>query len=479
MATLLAAEASRPRRDAEGKGRLFGFDFPFDPRDAIQDLSLALLERYTSGPYERSAWLLTQIRARVGEEAFWRELREVLDDHRLGSIDSETFLESFAPALDAATIARALAALERHEVPELTVDTTGAAMRIAVSDPGGVLLAPLEVTVVDGAGAAAVHAVDADGADVVVPADGYLAIDERDVHPNWPDSFEVPGSDYFDELAPRFLPTDSEALAAFGTRSAAAQDRAMWTGVAALAPETFPALYASLDSTLARFYAGIIACRRLRAAGAADDAWIAALEPILRTPALVVPTSSYAACGVTLGQRAFGAEIAALAADPASSRAGRIGYVMSFDQGAGSFEPLARIATTAPSLQMREQAVNRLAQQAPPGVGYSMVPAEQTAMWKTFFRDRLAEVTTLSRFLVVWNPLRNFADDAALAAAGAALRRVPMSAARQRQTVCEARALAAPRAGAWEEFQAAAQPWTTLSMEAQQALADPVTACGR
>jgi hypothetical protein len=117
MATLLAAEADRARRDRDGTGRWFGSDFNFNPDDAVVDPALTGLDKYTSGPYERAAWLMTQIRARIGDAAYWAGARKVLADHARGTITGEQFVRSFAPALDEATIARILAALPRRGAP--------------------------------------------------------------------------------------------------------------------------------------------------------------------------------------------------------------------------------------------------------------------------------------------------------------------------------------------------------------------------
>src|SRR5207245_2462397 len=95
MATLLEAEAQRTRRDRANTGRLFGHDNSFSPGDAIVDPDLHGLGKYTSGPYQRAAWTITQIRALVGETAFWASLRRVLAEHALDSITGEEFVRTF------------------------------------------------------------------------------------------------------------------------------------------------------------------------------------------------------------------------------------------------------------------------------------------------------------------------------------------------------------------------------------------------
>jgi hypothetical protein len=122
MATLLAPEADRAQRDADGKGRRFGSYFAFSPNDAIRDRALVGLAKYTSGPYQRAAWLLTQIRERVGDVAFWQSLRQVLAKYALGSIDSESFVRSFG--LDDPTVQKILRLLDEKRVPAVAITTT-------------------------------------------------------------------------------------------------------------------------------------------------------------------------------------------------------------------------------------------------------------------------------------------------------------------------------------------------------------------
>src|SRR5262249_61433974 len=107
---------------------------------------------------------------------------------------------------------------------------------------------------------------------------------------------------------------------------------------------------------------------------------------------------------------------------------------MSFAYGADtSFDLMSRAAQLAPSLLLREQAISRLSYQAASGSGYSAVPAASTGAWKTFFRARLAETTSSTRFRMVWRGIVGLADDGALGAAGQKLHTVALSAAFQRQ----------------------------------------------
>jgi hypothetical protein len=477
MATLLAAEASRPSRDTEGRGRLFGASFNFNAADAIVDDKLGGLQRYTSGLYERAAWMMTQVRARIGEDAFWAALRGVLASHALGTIDGKTFVRAFAPALDGAAIAKWLAALEVHGAPRVGVATAGAAVTLTVSDPAGLLLDPIAVSVVDAAGAVTPRTL-APGAPLVVdiPAGGYLAPDERDVHPYWYLSFGTPLVDY-GKLDPVRVPTAGPALAALETRSAATQERLVQDTALPLAPAELGAVHDALDSAAARRGLVVDGCRELAALPAGDPgiaAWSATLAPLLASPAQPGFLNQLASCARALPATGLRAELAALAAQgaaiPAASLA-RLDYLLGFDYGAADgLALIGMIATAAPTVRHRDLALDRLGQQV--RAPYSGVPAADLPAYRAFFRARLAGVTSGTRLLLLWRGIVGVRAVEALAEVAALLHEVPLDAGSQRRIVCEAFAIGSASSG-WAEFQAAAQPWSKLSAEAAEALADP------
>jgi len=267
------------------------------------------------------------------------------------------------------------------------------------------------------------------------------------------------------------------------TRSAAHQERALddW----ALPPfdaAGLPDFYGQLDSTLAKRSAAVDGCaafKYLSDTGGNAASWATVLGPILAQPASNSFLIAYAQCGVGVATDTFGTEIGSLVDTVTPMTAGRLIYLMSFDYGpAASIDALGRAAADAPSLQLRELAISRLSLQAQAGNGYSAVPPAEAEPWKELFRDRLAEVTSGTRFRLVWRGINGLSDDGALALAGEKLRQVPLAPATQRQVVCDAYRIAvARRLAAWTEFQDAAQPWTSLAPEAAAVLADPAR-CG-
>jgi hypothetical protein len=478
MATLLASEATRARRDREGKGRLFGHDFSFDPADAVVDPTLHGLDKYTSGPYERAAWTLTQIRAKIGEDAFWGSLRQVLADHALGSIDSESFVRAFAPALDDASIAQVLASLEVFDVPSFdaqiapnATDATASDVTFTVDDPAHVLLVPLDVTVVDAAGVATTSTiVTGTPLTVTVPPGGYLALDEKEVHPYLGQSWNDPNGTFY-TLAPLFLPPPGPALDALETRSAAAQEVALGYADAAITPAQLGAYVAALDSDTAKRYATYDACNAIEAATTPEDiaAWSAALTPIVRAPAQPFFDLSYASCGVSVGTSALGAELDMLATQDDAGVLARLEYLIGFDYGPQhSFAVLSTLATHSPSGRLRDLAYTRLSYQA---TGYysPVLDADRTT-WQALFRERLALVTTSGRFLTAWRAEVALFDAQALPIAAAQLHTIRLGDSSQRQVVCDASNF---DAADFDAFRDALQPWSELSTAAQEVLADP------
>jgi aminopeptidase N len=478
MATLLAPEADRSGRDAQGTGRLFGNAFAFNPADSIRDQSLIGIAKYTSGPYTRAAWLLTQIRARVGEASFWQSLRQVLAKYALGSVDSDAFVRSFA--LDESTVQKILRSLDEKRIPAVSIRTQpGPATMVTLNltDPGQTMIAPTVVTVVDGQGrpVSSMLVPDIPLTFPVLPG-GYLAPDERDVHPEWWASFNVARADLV-ALVPLLFPSSDAARATFAARSAAHQERAFnailgFAPQLDLAPPAFPALHADLDSSVARRLAEIGGCLAWKKH--TDDAWGPALEAVLPTPSLTTWSTGYANCETDLPTRIFGAELADLAKRVDAQSASRLVYLSSYDYGPeATLDALATVATDAPSLQLRDHALTRLSYQAAPGFGYSTVSGEVLSRWQAFFRARLADAKSATRFQMVWRAVTGLSDDRALGIAGQKLQTIALSDDVQRQVVCDAHTMSqANRPEAWAEFQEAAKPWDTLGSAARMLLAD-------
>jgi hypothetical protein len=365
MATLLAAEADRGRSDVEGRGRLLASTFAFGRWDAIVDTSLTGVAKYTSGPYLRSAALITQIRARVGEAAFWAHLRQFLADHAWGSATGEQFVRAFAPDLTEPEILQVLAILPQVAMPSLAAQLlTGAGApvaRLTLADPDNLLLVPYQVTVVDAAGAVTTHMLTPGfPLELVVPVGGYIAPDEGEVHPDTPVAAGI-----FRALSTVLQPTPgTPAGDLFASRSASHQERALrFGGLPPLAPAGFQAYYDSLDSDLATVEALAAACHLVATLPAAERGpWISALAPIFQAPRSTRARTGFLACGPALGATLL-AELQALAAAVGPTQMARLEYLLWFDYDAAGQAAIAQVAGSGPSLRLRDQATARIAAQ--------------------------------------------------------------------------------------------------------------------
>ncbi|WP_394832222.1 hypothetical protein LVJ94_37475 [Pendulispora rubella] len=483
MATLLASEAERKHRETgESKNvRLFGRTFGFDPADAIVDKSLKGIEKYTDGPYGRAAWTITQIRARVGEDAFWGALKAILKGHAAGTLTGEQFVRGFAPALDDAAITKILATLEKKEPPGVAIETPQAGdaglagdVKLTLTDPSAALLDPIDVVIVDKDGNVGETKKLTPGAPLTVnlPEGSYLVYDPREVHPSWDDSFTVDPAAYYGGLSPRMVPLTDGARKQFTAGSSAVQERILLEQQASpppFEPSAMPSFYNGLDSRAAKFTAEVAGCQWLSRA-TDKGPWTAALTEIATKPAVNSYNTRLALCGSETPAVWFDGE---LEGTIDAKNAGRKNYLLSFDYGAArSLAFAGNLAKNAPSLLLRDQAVSRLASQAA-AERYTKVPDAEVPAWQAFFRERIAETTTQSRLLNVWKGVSALSDHTALAAIGGKLQSVVLSASNQRKIVCEANKVAGTHADAWEAFRNAAQPWSKLAADTSTVLQDP------
>jgi hypothetical protein len=354
---------------------------------------------------------------------------------------------------------------------------TGAAggpLTFTVTDPAGTLIAPIGVTVIDAAGTPSARSVTP-GAPltVAVPAGGYLAVDEAEVHPYMPVSFVVP---QYDALVAAERPTSAAAIAAFGMRSAAVQELVLDDGaLPSTAAADVTALYDALDSTSAQRSLLFDACGALADLAPAErTALEQALVPLVRAPSIQLFNTTWSRCGTAVPAAELAGELAQLATTVTPATAGRLDYLLAFDYApATALATMSKIATDAPTLALRDRAIQRLSFQATGR--YTDVPAADIPAWQTFFRGRLSGVTSQNRLLNIWRAEVALGDVAALPLVAPLLHSVALAPEAQRQIVCDAFGLASASPDAFETFRQAAQPWESLSAEAQTVLADPST----
>lgn len=79
---------------------------------------------YNSGPYDRAAWVLTQVREILGEVKFWEAMRELLRNNAFGSVSSEevlAHLEKYSPVLEKS---RMMKVAQASALPNLKLEET-------------------------------------------------------------------------------------------------------------------------------------------------------------------------------------------------------------------------------------------------------------------------------------------------------------------------------------------------------------------
>ncbi|MCX6127403.1 MAG: M1 family aminopeptidase [Proteobacteria bacterium] len=248
MATLLAEEATRAYADKNQSGRLFGSQFVVSKGDAIIDPNLSGQSKYTSGPYDRAAWLLTQIRFQVGEVAFWQTLRQVLNEYRFRSIGTDDFLGAFAPLLGR-DLARFKKATLIHELPTLALTEDPVVPRrlnMQLSDNQGALVAPVQVRL-HGPKSSSTWTLSGGQTQLDIPEGSFIEWDPNDIHPRV-ETF-LSDSAAFKSMGFAFVPPGSDSVPKFLKLSAHSQVRALgfrslWTWD----PNKFLSFIASLAS---------------------------------------------------------------------------------------------------------------------------------------------------------------------------------------------------------------------------------------
>lgn len=284
MATLLEGEAARPFEDQTSTGVLFGDRFYVLSGDAARDPSLAPEDKYTTGPYDRGGWIWTQIRSVAGEEVFWATLRDILADHRYGTVTTEEVLSAFEPHLGEAAAA-AKVAVDAHDLPRLAVEPAeGGGATVTLQDPKGILIAPLEIEWrrEDGATERTVL-VPGEAMDLTRVSEGdLLVLDPADVHPDLAlfAADEASYDSYFADLVPLTVPATAPAMASFSEIAGIHQYAALSSGSAPpFTPDALAGFAASLDGDSARASVAASACSL---AWQEEDAvvqaeWVAAL----------------------------------------------------------------------------------------------------------------------------------------------------------------------------------------------------------
>ncbi|MDC3958440.1 M1 family metallopeptidase [Polyangium jinanense] len=399
MANQLEYEAGRAFTDASGEGTLHGDQFFAEDGVPIRNKALAPADKYTSGPYDRAAWLHTQIRSVVGEAAYFETLRKILDAHRFGTIGTDAFINAFAEALGPEATARVRRALDATAMPRIELHAEpNAAFALVLDDPDGAVVAPLVVRWY-GADGSAEEVSLLGGARAVIPAAGtevLLVVDPGDVHPE----FEVAGDEAHTAawLAAR-VPLTANGKTVLAGLGGAAQMNALrvagTSSAAMITPAEITGLLGELDADGAKALALQLACglASSSADAAEQEAWAAALAPLLEPgpPSFGLGWigAGLGACGDVVPPDALFSvewpklEAGLVAEDVPLSRLQYLGaFQLPDDRELATF---GVVASKAPSLRARRIALDHLARRA------RDVTSEA---WVTFYLDLLRATRT-------------------------------------------------------------------------------------
>ncbi len=495
FATFLTAFAIADDRDFERRGRLFGDEFYFDFQDAIRDRALGRnsdpLARFTTGPYDRAAWLLNQLAARLGSAAFFDTVRGVLRDYAFRSIGTDELLAAFDSKFDAVTRAQIKASVDSHEGATLSVakGTAGASgptpsassAVFTLSDPGHVVFAPLEIDTFDARGvrAATISLVAGTPSRVTIPPGGSIAMDSRDVHFGAANVFGASASDESHAaIDPYLWPSTHAGQAALLSRSAADQESALSSGtVFTLTPGEFPPIFAALDSRQGRAYSLASACELRASASAAEkDAWQVTLVPLLRASNLFEYPFSYKGCGGSVARSAFGPEFSRLFDVSETSAYARVQYVMNFDFGAAeSLRLFAAVARSSRSVTLRALAVVRLSKQAQGNGGYEAPTPTSVPPYQSFFREALAVGTSAGWLRAVIPAVNALGDAGALPSLAASLPHYRLTDGQTQNALCKLAPLARANPLDWTAFQTALAASMPIGPLTRAVLDDPTT----
>jgi len=352
MATLLAEEAQRRFEDENRAGRLFGHGFAVEEGEAIRDPELKPDDKYTDGPYGRAAWLLTQVRAKLGEKKFWGALRKVLTQHAFSAIGTDEFVAAFdLSEVDRTAVYRALAA---KKLPRW-----GNAFELV--DEEGSLLSPLSPTY----------------------QETYYVLDAMDLHP----------LSHFGEVTAPLIPSLPEQLTGFLQLGAHVPLLALEKGDTdwPLNEENFLSFWKKLPSEQARF-AGLKA--------ACDEQWVEQVEKAMAHPPSLGfpdydPETALSSCGTAISERLFAKQWKEMETNPTSPLLNEStlillsSFALSPERALETWGNIAREGATVRAKRLGLMQLRKHYE----GVGEFEMPSEaQRPQWTDFFNEILTHV---------------------------------------------------------------------------------------
>ncbi len=486
MATLLAEESSRDVEDENGTNRLFGRNFGVSEGDAIRDPSLAPDDKYTSGPYGRSAWLLTQIRSLVGETKFWGTLQSVLNNHAFGNISTEQMVAAFEPLLPAGMSDKIFAALAAKAMPSLEVTQNNGIWSLSLSDAEHAMIAPLELSWLS-AGSAPKNASVEPGASVSlasVPGE-MLALDPRDVHAL--SSFKYDVKKFIPSVLALSVPKTTEQrklyfaapanVQLFGLQASEAWD---------LEPQDIAGFIRSFSSEEARYLALETVCNvaKRKSSVTGTGPWQAPITHELFKPSFPgLPGSlsgtALSVCGQLAEPGLFTTQWRSVAANPGGAEFSepQAFYLSLFDgPSEEAFQTWSSLSDGGASVRSRLIGLSALSRHLS-GFGFSIPTAAELPAWKAFFRHILQDSDVSEMQTIAVGALRRMKDTDAFTqfmAVAQSTRRPTL----QTSVVCAAYGIAGTDAAKWDSFVKGFGAQSSLNAHLAGLLQNPKQTCG-
>lgn len=395
MATLLASEVTRSFEDKYGRGDAFGSTFNPAEGDAVVDPELPADQKYTSGPYDRAAWVLTQMRVKLGEEKFWSGIRQVLKKYAFGNVSTEEFLAEFKPFFSEEDFATLERALKAKKLPKIEVRTEKdeannyQKLFFSVSDPESILLFPMTFKSTSSLNEVKVQNL-VSGKELELPRDDktLLELNHLDAHPHW-SVFAKLTPEVQKEFELRIVPQSLEQVELLKAAGPSTQSTALKLSSWNVGLSEYEALYQKLGSDSARLQAIKRACKIMSEKNDEErNAW----QNLVKSWIQKIPTRGtgvfgfLAACPSTLAKDLYASDWELLNVEPTGLALSETKtFTMSLIplEKPEAFSYWGSMADKGSSLRMRTTAVRSLVNQFN---SKSWSPEDQAA-WLKLFRD--------------------------------------------------------------------------------------------
>ncbi len=390
MATVLGQEGVRPYEDKNHAGRLNASDFNLTEGDKIVDPDLTPDDKYTSGPYGRSAWLLTQIEVFSARKKFWGTLRQVLKDHAFESINTAEFLSFFTTQFSSEKIQQVRRALSAKKLPDgnFKYDAATQNLTVSIEDLDGAMVAPMEakwMTKERGYWSAIWEPGITYNAKI--PKDALLVIDPQDRHPL--EVFDIE----WKEIEDLIVPTTPENKLAFREIVASAQAESLvhstkWQ----FSPQELVALEPALGSDGAQIRLIRVGCALAKKNGITPE-WKNALTTVLANPpskGLPGVGMGLTTCEGVIPESLFVKGWKLIEEKPTAVPLTQLWMLHQFKGNIeAAFKTWAPVSLIGVSTLVRMMGASHLANYIANAEGTILIPTAQQPSWKQHFRSLL------------------------------------------------------------------------------------------